>query len=145
MGPAEAQEDAVRRVEIAQDPPTADRRQPSVARRDVLVVFEADVPLGAPDIDLLIRELEAAPLGAVFHDDHANEDTIVAWITKPYGYIRVRNTEKGLTFYDVLGTKRFVPFDTVRTSHLPVALGESPLYIVGEQGIKATPRPDPGW
>jgi hypothetical protein len=73
------------------------------------------------------------------------EDTVVGWSTKPYGYMRVRNTQKGLAIYDVFGTKRYVPFDKVRTSHLPVALGESPLYIVAEQGMKATPRPEPGW
>jgi hypothetical protein len=82
---------------------------------------------------------------AVFHDERANQDLVVAWSAKPYGYMRVRNTENGLTFYDIFGTKRFVPFDKVRTSHLPVALGESPIYIVGDHGIKATPRPDPGW
>ena len=82
---------------------------------------------------------------AVFHDERVNQDLVVAWSAKPYAYMRVRNTENGLTFYDIFGTKRFVPFDKVRTSHLPVALGESPIYIVGDPGMKATPRPDPGW
>lgn len=81
----------------------------------------------------------------VFTDEAKGEDTIVAWSPKPYAYVRVTNTEKGLTFYDVYGTKRFVPYDKVRTSHLPVPLGESPIYIVGPKGTKATVRPDPGW
>ena len=50
-----------------------------------------------------------------------------------------------LTFYDLFGTRRFVPFDKVRTGTLPVPLGESPLYVVGPTGLKATVRPDPGW
>jgi hypothetical protein len=41
--------------------------------------------------------------------------------------------------------RRTVPFDPVRTKSLPVPLGESPIYIVGPKGIKANPRPDPGW
>ena len=43
------------------------------------------------------------------------------------------------------GIKWFVPYDKVRTSHLPVPLGESPIYVVGPKGMKATIRPDPGW
>ena len=58
--------------------------------------------------------------------------------------MRVSN-EKGLTFYDVFGTRRFVPVDPVRTKNLPVPLGESPVYIVGAKGLKAVVRPDPGW
>jgi hypothetical protein len=81
---------------------------------------------------------------AVFTDDAAGEDTIVAWSTKPYAYVRVNN-ENGLTIYDVYGTKRFVPVDPVRTKSLPVPLGESPIYIVGSKGLKANVRPDPGW
>jgi hypothetical protein len=82
---------------------------------------------------------------AVFTDEKTDQDTIVAWSPKPYAYVRVNNTEKGLTFYDVYGTKRFVPLDAQRTLSLPVPLGESPIYIVGPKGLKATPRPDPGW
>jgi len=81
---------------------------------------------------------------AVFAEDEAGEDTIVAWSTKPYAYVRVNN-ETGLTIYDVYGTKRFVPVDPVRTKSLPVPLGESPMYIVGSKGLKAVVRPDPGW
>jgi hypothetical protein len=73
------------------------------------------------------------------------DDLIVAWATKPYGYARVNNTEKGLTFYDVFGTRRDVPYDAVRTRSLPVPLGESPVYVVGPKGLKANVRPDPGW
>jgi hypothetical protein len=81
---------------------------------------------------------------AVFAEDEAGEDTIVAWSTKPYAYVRINN-ENGLTIYDIYGTKRFVPVDPVRTKSLPVPLGESPMYIVGSRGLKANVRPDPGW
>jgi hypothetical protein len=81
----------------------------------------------------------------VFRDDARGEDVIAAWSPKPYAYVRVSNTEKGLNFYDLYGTRRFVPYDKVRTGSLPVPLGESPIYIVGPIGTKATPRPDPGW
>lgn len=82
---------------------------------------------------------------AVFTDDAKGEDLIVAWSPKPFAYVRVTNTEQGLTFHDLFGTRRFVPFDKVRTGHLPVPLGESPIYIVGAKGMKATIRADPGW
>jgi len=82
---------------------------------------------------------------AVFTDEAKGEDLIAAWSPKPFAYVRVTNTEQGLTFYDLFGTRRFVPFDKVRTGHLPVPLGESPIYIVGAKGTKATVRPDPGW
>ncbi|MBN1420213.1 MAG: hypothetical protein JXP34_15645 [Planctomycetes bacterium] len=81
---------------------------------------------------------------AVFRDETAGEDLIVAWSPKPYAYIRVDN-EKGLTFLDIFGTRRFVPVDPVRTKSLPVPLGESPIYIIGAEGLKAWVRPDPGW
>jgi hypothetical protein len=81
---------------------------------------------------------------AVFTEEGSSEDLIVAWANKPYAYVRVSN-EKGLTFYDVFGTRRFVPVDPVRTKNLPVPLGESPIYIVGAKGLKAVVRPDPGW
>ena len=78
-------------------------------------------------------------------DEAKGEDLLVAWSPKPYAYVRVRNTEKGLTFYDLYGTQRFVPYDKVRTGSLPVPLGESPIYIVGPAGTQANARPDPGW
>jgi len=81
---------------------------------------------------------------AVFTDPAGDTDTIVAWTTKPYAYIRVNN-EKGLTQYDVYGTRRFVPVVEVRTTSLPIPLGTSPVYIVGGKGLRATVRPDPGW
>ena len=80
----------------------------------------------------------------VFTDDAANEDLIVAWSPKPFAYVRINN-DKGLTFYDIFGTRRFVPVDPVRTKSLPVPLGESPIYIVGAKGLIARVRPDPGW
>jgi len=79
-----------------------------------------------------------------FTDEAKNEDTIVAWSPKPYAYVRINN-DKGLTFYDIFGTRRFVPVDPVRTKSLPVPLGESPIYIVGPRGLKVKVRPDPGW
>jgi hypothetical protein len=79
-----------------------------------------------------------------FGSEGAEEETIVAWATKPYAYVRITN-EKGLSIHDVYGTKRQVPVDPVRTKHLPVPLGESPVYVVGAKGLKATIRPDPGW
>jgi hypothetical protein len=81
----------------------------------------------------------------VFHDEKTDQDIMVAWANKPYAYVRVNNTEKGLTFYDVFGTRRFVPYDRQRTGSLPVPLGQSPIYIVGPKGLKANLRPDPGW
>jgi len=80
-----------------------------------------------------------------FHDEQAGKDIIVAWANKPYAYVKVNNTEKGLTFYDIYGTRRFVPYDQQRTSNLTVPLGESPIYIVGEKGTRTQLRPDPGW
>ncbi len=82
---------------------------------------------------------------AVFTDPKKDEDLIAAWSPKPYAYIRVNNTERGLRFYDIYGTERIATFDPVRTRSLPVPLGESPIYILGPKGLKATPRPDPGW
>lgn len=81
----------------------------------------------------------------VFTDEAKNEDLIVAWSPKPFAYVRVNNTEAGLTFYDLYGTKRVVTYNKVRTGSLPVPLGESPVYIVGPSGLKARVRPDPGW
>ena len=80
---------------------------------------------------------------AVFGGD-GPEETLVAWSPKPVAYVRINN-ERGLTFYDVFGTRRFVPHDRVRTASLPVPLGESPVYVVGPKGLTAKVRPDPGW
>ena len=81
----------------------------------------------------------------MFAGESAAEEVIVAWSPKPYAYIKVNNTEKGLTFYDIFGTKRFVEYHPIRTKSLTVPLGESPIYVVGPKGLKATVRPDPGW
>lgn len=81
----------------------------------------------------------------VFHNPDRQQDILVAWANKPFAYVRVTNTEKGLTIYDIFGTCRHVPYDRVRTSHLPVPLGESPIFMVGVPGTRATLRPDPGW
>jgi hypothetical protein len=82
---------------------------------------------------------------AVFEDEAAGEDLIAAWSPKPYAYIKVNNTEKGLNTFDIFGTRRFVPFDPVRTKALTVPVGESPVYVVGPRGLRAATRPDPGW
>lgn len=79
----------------------------------------------------------------VFTNDQ--EDTMVLWSPKPYAYVRINNTEKGLVFYDIYGTKRVATYDKVRTGSLPVPLGESPIYVLGPSGLKASIRPDPGW
>lgn len=81
---------------------------------------------------------------AVFSDDARGEDLLVGWATKPVAYVRVNNAT-GLTFFDAYGTRRQVPYDKVRTSSLPVPLGESPVYVVGPKGLAAKVRPDPGW
>ena len=80
----------------------------------------------------------------VFTDEGNEQDLMVAWSPKPYAYIRVNN-EKGLTICDVFGARRHVPVVPVRTTSLPIPLGESPVYIIGAAGLKATVRPDPGW
>jgi hypothetical protein len=49
--------------------------------------------------------------------------------------VRINNA-RSLTLFDVYGTKRVVPYDRVRTSSLPVPLGESPVYVVGPKGLK---------
>ena len=81
----------------------------------------------------------------VFTDDAKGEDTIVAWANKPYAYARINNTERGLTQYDVFGTKRVVTYNKQRTGANPFPFGESPIYIVGPAGLKVNVRPDPGW
>jgi len=81
----------------------------------------------------------------VFTDEAKKQDTIVAWTPKDFAYIRVNNTEAGLDITDLYGTKRHATFHPVRTKSLPIALSQSPLYITGPAGLKANPRPDPGW
>jgi hypothetical protein len=81
----------------------------------------------------------------VFTDENTKQDTIVAWSPRPYAYVRVNNTQAGLTFHDLYGTRRFVEYHEVRTRSLPVPLGESPIYIIGPQGLNAKVRPNPGW
>jgi hypothetical protein len=71
-------------------------------------------------------------------------ELIVAWTTKPYAYIKVNN-EQGLDILDIFGTRRSVPVHPVRTRYLTIPLDESPVYILGAKGIKATVRPNPGW
>ena len=70
-------------------------------------------------------------------------ETLVAWTTKPYGYIRV-TFENQLRFYDVLGVKRVVPLNE-RTGALPVPLSPSPTYLVGPKGLRVKIVPSPGW
>jgi hypothetical protein len=81
----------------------------------------------------------------VFTDETKGEDIIVAWANKPYAWARINNTERGLTQYDVFGTKRVVTYNKQRTGANPFPFGESPIYIVGPKGLKVNLRPDPGW
>jgi hypothetical protein len=81
----------------------------------------------------------------LFSEEASGQDTLVLWSTKPFAYVRINNTERGLVCYDLYGTRRVATYDKVRTGHLPVPLGESPIYVVGPRGLKATVRPDPGW
>jgi hypothetical protein len=81
----------------------------------------------------------------VFTDEKTKQDTIVAWTPKDFGYVRVNVGESGIDITDVYGTKRHATYHPVRTKSLPIALSESPLYITGPAGLKAGPRPDPGW
>jgi hypothetical protein len=82
---------------------------------------------------------------AVFTDDAKSEDTIVLWSPNPYAYVRINNTEAGLTIYDIFGTRRTATYHPIRTKSLPVPVGESPIYVVGPKGLKAAVRPPPGW
>ncbi len=70
-------------------------------------------------------------------------DTLVAWTTEPYAYIRV-GFEKQLECYDTLGVKRVVPLNE-RTRALPVPLTPSPIYLMGPKGLRARAVPKPGW
>jgi hypothetical protein len=81
----------------------------------------------------------------VFTREEKDEDTLVLWSPKPFAYVRINNSKKGLDLYDVYGTKRHVTYHPVRTSHLPVPLDGSPIYVVGPRGLKASARPNPGW
>jgi hypothetical protein len=82
---------------------------------------------------------------AVFEDEAAGEDFIAAWSPKPYAYVCVNVTEKGIDVFYIFGSRRHVTYDPIRTRSLPVPLGESPIFILGPKGLKATARPDPGW
>lgn len=79
----------------------------------------------------------------VFNDPTSGEDIVVAWATRTYAYLRINN-EKGLTFYDVYGTRRFVALDPKRTASVTTPLSESPIYIVGPAGLKTEEVPNPG-
>ncbi len=81
----------------------------------------------------------------VFNDPEKKQDIIAAWTTRPVAYLRVNTPESGLTLYDLFGTRRFVEHDPVRTAAFSVPLGESPIYLVGAEGLRASLRPDPGW
>lgn len=81
----------------------------------------------------------------VFTDPAKGEDTLVAWANKPFAYARLNNSERGLTQYDVFGTQRVVTYNRPRTGSNPFVFGESPIYVVGPKGLKASLRPDPGW
>jgi hypothetical protein len=82
---------------------------------------------------------------AVFEDEAAGEETLVAWTPNNYAYARIGNNEKGLACYDVYGTKRVVAWDAKRTSNNSFPLGQSPIYVVGPKGLKVNVRPNPGW
>ena len=79
----------------------------------------------------------------VFQFGNGESETLVAWTTEPYAYIRV-SFNKELDYYDVLGVKRVVPL-TARTGALPVPLTPSPIYLVGPKGLNARVVPSPGW
>lgn len=81
----------------------------------------------------------------VFNDPVQRQDILVAWATRPVAYIRIHTPETGLVFYDVFGTRRVVEHDPVRTAGMSVPVGESPIYIVGAEGLRAQVRPNPGW
>jgi len=79
----------------------------------------------------------------VFKFGDGQTDTLVAWTTEPYAYIRV-NFQKELQYHDILGVKRVVPLNE-RTGALPVPLTPSPIYLVGPKGLSARLVPKPGW
>jgi hypothetical protein len=79
----------------------------------------------------------------IFKFSDGKRDTLVAWTTRPYVYIRV-SFEKQLEYYDILGVKRVVPLNE-RTGALPVPLTPSPIYLVGPKGLRVRVVPKPGW
>jgi hypothetical protein len=79
----------------------------------------------------------------VFRFGDGQADTLVAWTTKPYAYIRV-SFDKQLEYYDILGVNRVVPRNE-RTGALPVPLTPSPIYLVGPKRLQARAVPAPGW
>jgi len=94
----------------------------------------------------------------VFRDDEAGEDTIVAWTTDAYAYLRVTN-QRGIRLYDIFGTRREIPYlgrpgappdvELSRWTSSPlgtvtVPLSRSPVYIVGASEMRAVARPNPG-
>lgn len=81
----------------------------------------------------------------VFNDPEKKQDTLVAWATQPVAYLRINTPETGLTCYDVFGTRRGVEHDPVRTGTFSLPIGESPIYLVGAEGLRATVREVPGW
>jgi hypothetical protein len=78
---------------------------------------------------------------AVFTD--GEQDTVVAWTTRPYSYIRVSFSQQ-LVFHDIFGTRRMVPSEQ-RTKVLSVPLSPSPIYITAPSGIQIQYAPEPGW
>lgn len=79
---------------------------------------------------------------AVFADEAAGEETMVAWTTRPYAYLEVPN-RKGLVFHDIFGTRRSVFADPKRP-HVVAPLGGSPVYITGARGLNTAIREGPG-
>jgi hypothetical protein len=79
---------------------------------------------------------------AVFADDAAGEETIVAWTTRPYAYLEIPN-RRGLAFHDVFGTRRWVAVDPKR-ARVIAPLSNSPIYISGPAELKTTIRENPG-
>ncbi len=90
-----------------------------------------------------IERVAAADGLYVFKFDDGQNDTLVAWTTKPYAYIRV-SFQKQLECCDILGVKRIVPLNE-RTGALPVPLTPSPIYLVGPKGLRVRVVPSPGW
>jgi hypothetical protein len=81
----------------------------------------------------------------VFNDPEKKQDILVAWATQPVAYLRLNTPPTGLTCYDVFGTRRGVEHDPVRTGTFSLPIGESPIYLVGAEGLRATVREAPGW
>jgi len=79
----------------------------------------------------------------VFKFGDGKTETLVAWTTRPYAYIRV-SFQGQLEYYDILGIKRVVPLNE-RTGALPVPLTPSPIYLIGPKGLRVRAVPKPGW